>query len=100
MTSFPGPHPIHGDTVEIIGSTTSLTITGSITSQGVLRDGCGLVELTLPDADPQQRCDMERSTWIQYKLYRGGALVYSSGHLELRETRRDDNGALVLSASP
>ncbi|WP_281404644.1 hypothetical protein [Streptomyces javensis] len=43
---------------------------------------------------------MERSTWIQYKLYRGGALVYSSGHLELRETRRDDNGALVLSASP
>ena len=96
----PSNRPVRGDTVEIIVSTTTLTITGSITSQGVLRDGRGLAELTLPDADPHQRRDMERSTWIQYKLYRDGALVYSSGHLELRGTRRDDNGALVVSASP
>ena len=99
MIAFPGPRSIHGDTVQIIAAT-SLTFTGSITSQGVLRDGRGFVELTLPDADPQQRRDLARSQWFQYELYRGGVLVYSSGHLQLTETRRNDAGELVVSGSP
>ncbi|MGW7622290.1 hypothetical protein ACWGLG_42015 [Streptomyces antimycoticus] len=51
---FPGTRPIHGDTVQLITDITSVTATGSITCQGVLREGRGFVELTLPDADPQQ----------------------------------------------
>lgn len=30
-----------------------MAFTGSITSQGILCDGCGFLELTLRDADPQ-----------------------------------------------
>ncbi|MET9522934.1 hypothetical protein [Streptomyces coeruleorubidus] len=77
-----------------------MTITGSITSQGVLRDGSGLVELTLPDADPQQRRDLEAAKWFQYRLYRGSALLYSSPHLTLSETRRTNDGALVMAGHP
>ncbi|MFC9602530.1 hypothetical protein ACFTTN_03600 [Streptomyces niveus] len=38
-----------------------MTITGNSTSQRTLREGGrGVVELTLPDAGPQQRRDLER----------------------------------------
>ncbi|MET9039345.1 hypothetical protein [Streptomyces mirabilis] len=51
---FPGLRPLHGDTVQFTTGTAAVTMTGTITSQGILRDGCGFVEFTLPDADPQQ----------------------------------------------
>ncbi|MFB0629406.1 hypothetical protein [Streptomyces sp. AB3(2024)] len=100
MAAFPGTRPLTGDAVQITTEAASVTITGRITSQGVLRDGCGLVELTLPDADPQQRRDLEWSKRYQYNLYVGGALLYSSPELEVRETRRAGDGALIVSGSP
>lgn len=77
-----------------------MTFTGTITCQGVLRDGRGCVELTLPDADPQQRRDLERATWVRYDLYREGARLYPSPQLVVRETRREKDGALVVTGSP
>ncbi|NUK36379.1 hypothetical protein HRW16_16815 [Streptomyces lunaelactis] len=100
MSSFPGPRPMHGDVAQLTTDTTSVTITGSITSQGILRDGRGFVELTLLDADPQQRRDLERTQWYQYELYRSSALLYSSPQLTLNETRRATDGALVVTGSP
>ncbi|MGW1496904.1 hypothetical protein [Streptomyces sp. NPDC002402] len=91
---------MHGDVVQITTDTTSVTITGSITSQGILRDGRGFVELTLPDADPQQRRDLERAQRYQYALYRSSALLYSSPDLKLSGTRRAKDGALVVTGSP
>ncbi|MER6103675.1 hypothetical protein ABT115_15455 [Streptomyces sp. NPDC001832] len=100
MNMFPGPRPMHGDVVHLTTDTASVTITGSITSQGILRDGCGYVELTLPDADPQQRRVLERTTSYHYALYRGSALLYSSPQLRLSETRRTKDGALLVTGSP
>ncbi|MFE5097881.1 hypothetical protein ACFRCI_48545 [Streptomyces sp. NPDC056638] len=67
---------------------------------GILRDGRGFVELTLPDADPQQRRDLERTQWYQYALYRSSALLYSSPQLTLSEARRAKDGSLVVTGSP
>ena len=100
MSDFPGPVPMHGDSVQITTDTTSLTITGTITSQGVWRDGRGFVALTLPDADPQQRRTLEWAKWFRYELYRDGARLYSSPRLKLSETRRVSDGALVVAGSP
>ncbi|MDX3528214.1 hypothetical protein P1P75_17660 [Streptomyces sp. ID05-39B] len=100
MTDFPGPNPMHGDTVELMASTFVATITGKITSRGVLVDGRGFVELVLPDGDPQQRRDLERAGRYQYRLYDGGTLLYSSPDLQVRETRRESDGALVVMGSP
>ncbi|WP_328499696.1 hypothetical protein OG828_48690 [Streptomyces sp. NBC_00457] len=100
MRAFPGPIPMHGDTVQVTTDITTVTIAGSITSQGVVRGGKGFVELTLPDGDPQQRRDLERAKWYQYKLYRGSELLYLSPLLTLRETRRAEDGALVVTGSP
>ncbi|MEU6350097.1 hypothetical protein ABZ896_12290 [Streptomyces sp. NPDC047072] len=100
MTDFPGPIPMHGDRVEIFADTFVATVTGKITSRGVLVDGNGFVELVLPDGDPQQRRDLERSTRYQYRLYDGRVLLYSSPDLKLRDTRREDDGALVVAGSP
>ncbi|MFG3112881.1 hypothetical protein ACGF4C_00615 [Streptomyces sp. NPDC048197] len=91
---------MHGDAVQLITATISVTITGDILSQGVLRDGRGFVELTLPDADPQQRRALEHATRFEYWLYRRGALVYQSPALTVRETRRIKDGSLVVTASP
>ncbi|WP_413751728.1 hypothetical protein NRF20_00110 (plasmid) [Streptomyces sp. R-74717] len=98
--SFPGLRLVQGDTVQLVTDATSVTITGAITSKGVLLDGRGFVELTLPDADPQQRRDLERSQRYWYQLYRGGALIYSSPHLTLSETRRTGDGSLVVTGAP
>jgi hypothetical protein len=91
---------MYGDRVELMADTFVATITGKITSRGVLRDGCGFVELVLPDGNPQQRRDLERAGRYQYRLYDGGALLYSSPDLQVRETRRASDGALVVTGSP
>ncbi|MEE1736423.1 hypothetical protein PUR49_07910 [Streptomyces sp. BE147] len=98
--SFPGPRPVHGDSVRLVTDATSLTVTGAIVSQGVLRDGRNYLALTLPDADPQQRRALAGTTSYQYKLYRHGGLLYSSPYLTLRDTRRTGDGSLVVSGSP
>lgn len=36
----------------------------------------------------------------EYRLYDDGALLYSSPDLQLRETRRESDGALVVTGSP
>jgi hypothetical protein len=87
---------MHCDSVQITTDTTSLTIT----SQGVVRDGRGFVDLTLPDADPQQRRTLEWAKWFRYELYRNGARLYASPQLALSETRRASDGALVVAGSP
>jgi hypothetical protein len=97
---FPGYRPITGDAVSITTASASMTIAGHVTSQGILRDGCGLVELTLTDADPQQRLALLLSKQFQYDLYRGDGLLYSSPQLTVREVRRAGDGALVVSGSP
>ncbi|MFE7614312.1 hypothetical protein [Streptomyces sp. NPDC057496] len=97
---FPGTRPMHGDTAEVTIGTTSMTLTGSITSQGVLRDGRGFVELTLPDADPQQRRDLESAQRYWYRLYGDGVLLYYSPVLTLHEVRRTKEGALVVTGAP
>ncbi|MEV0258883.1 hypothetical protein AB0H82_32055 [Streptomyces sp. NPDC050732] len=43
-----------------MGKRALITAMGKITIQGILRDGCGLVELTPSGADPQQRRDLEK----------------------------------------
>ncbi|WNI27348.1 hypothetical protein [Streptomyces sp. ITFR-16] len=100
MTGFPGPRPMHGDEVRLTTNTASVTFTGDVISQGVLRDGRGFVELTLPDVDPQQRREVEWAKRFQYELYRSGALLYSSPSLTLSETRRTSEGFLVIAGSP
>ncbi|MFC9228330.1 hypothetical protein ACFTZI_05070 [Streptomyces decoyicus] len=100
MNDFPGPRPVVGDAVAITIGSSSVTINGTITSQGILRDGCGFVELTLPDADPQQRRDLEWSKQFQYDLFLRGALLYSSPQLKVRGCRRDGDGALIVTGSP
>jgi hypothetical protein len=100
MTGVPGLTPMHGDAVQLTTNTAAVTITGNITSQGVLREDRGLVELTLPDADPQQRRDLERARWFQYRLFHGGTLLYASPHLTLDETRRANDGALIVAGHP
>ena len=97
---FPGPIPMHGDTVHLTIGANSVLIEGKITSQGVQRDGRGFVELTLPDGDPQQRRELERADSYRYELYRSSALLYSSPRLTLSETRRASDGALVVVGSP
>lgn len=98
--TFPGTRPIHGDSVHISVGKTLLVFTGSITVQGVLEDGRGFVELTLPDADPEQRRLLERSTSYQWDLHRGGGILYSSPYLALHSTRRSGDGSLVVKGSP
>ncbi|MFF3177912.1 hypothetical protein ACFVQ0_35435 [Streptomyces sp. NPDC057900] len=100
MTGFPGVSPIHGDKVLLTLNAAEVTFTGTVTSQGVLREGRGFVELTVPDVDPQQRRDVERARQFQYELYRGGVLLYSSPFLTLSETRRTGDGSLVIAGSP
>ncbi|MFJ2630121.1 hypothetical protein ACIO6T_44195 [Streptomyces sp. NPDC087532] len=99
--NFPGTRPIQGDRVDLTAEGTSLTAVGPIVVQGVLKDGRGFVELVLPDADPQQRRDLEKATQFQYWLYRDGALLYASPPLQMRDLRRaTDDGALILTGSP
>ncbi|WP_371632161.1 hypothetical protein OG693_04095 [Streptomyces sp. NBC_01259] len=100
MTGFPGTQPMHGDEVRLTIDTATVTFTGEVSSQGVLRDGRGFVELTLPDVDPQQRRDVEWAKQFWYELYRGGALLYSSPPLTLSEIRRTGDGSLVIAGSP
>ncbi|MFE5853423.1 hypothetical protein ACFQ61_09405 [Streptomyces sp. NPDC056500] len=105
MTGFPGPRPMTGDTalITVKGSTSTsdLTITGHITCQGLLRDHCGLVELTLPNADPQQRRALEHGTRYIFDLIRGAEVLYTSPELVVREVhRRPEDGALVVTGSP
>ncbi|MER5439088.1 hypothetical protein [Streptomyces sp. NPDC002790] len=73
---------------------------GSITSQGILRNGSSFVELTLPDTDPQPRRDLEWSKQFQYNLFLHSALLYSSPQLKIRESRRAGDGALTPNGSP
>ncbi|MFJ1551438.1 hypothetical protein [Streptomyces sp. NPDC088246] len=55
----------------------------------------------LPDADPQQRRDLEKETQLRYWLYRDGALLYTSPPLQMRDIRRAaGDGALILTGSP
>ncbi|MEV0505275.1 hypothetical protein AB0I84_47935 [Streptomyces spectabilis] len=98
--TFPGPRPVTGDAAVLTTGTAVLILAGAITSQGVLRDGCGFAELTWPDADPQQRRDLERAGHFQYDLYRDGQLLYSSPNLTVRGTRRTRDGSLVITGSP
>ncbi|MFJ4276111.1 hypothetical protein ACIP29_36845 [Streptomyces coelicoflavus] len=100
MTGFPGTHPIKADTVHVVADTLAVTMTGSIVCQGILREGLGLVELVLPDADPQQRRDLERATRYTFELRRGGTLLYQSPQLKVHETRRAGDGALIVTGSP
>ncbi|MFD7868181.1 hypothetical protein [Streptomyces sp. NPDC059783] len=96
----PGTRPIHGDTAHVFVGTVPLLFTGSITCQGVLEKGRGYVELTLPDADPEQRRLLERSTTYQWELHRDGRRLYSSPLLALHSTRRSGTGSLVVKGAP
>lgn len=99
--SFPGTRPIHGDTLHLTtDTTTTMTFTGAITCQGILREGRGFVELTLPDGDPQQHRALEFSKKYRYDLCRGGALLYSSPPLRIRGIRRTSDGSLVVTGAP
>lgn len=100
MSGFPGQRPIHGDSVRITTAAGTLVLDGSITVQGVVRDGQGLAELTVSDADPQQRRMLERSERFQFELYRDGQPLYASPDLVLREARRIGDGSLVVSGTP
>lgn len=100
MTGFPGTRPMHGDEVRLTADTATVTFTGNVTSRGVLREGRGFVELTLPDVDPQQRRNVEWAKQFRYELYCGGALLYSSPLLALSEIRRPGDGSLVIAGSP
>ncbi|MEU3663993.1 hypothetical protein AB0E77_30245 [Streptomyces sp. NPDC032940] len=100
MRTFPGTHPIKADTVHLTADTLSVSMTGSITCQGILRHGLGFVELALPDADPQQRRALERAAQYEFELWRGGACLYQSPPLRVHEIRRDSIGALVVTGAP
>ncbi|MFF5282459.1 hypothetical protein [Streptomyces sp. NPDC013171] len=100
MSGFPGQRPIHGDAVHITIGNDLLVFAGKISTQGILRDGRGYAELVLPDADPQQRRDLERAGRYTYTLYLEGEELYTSPGLVLREIRRDGHGALVVTGSP
>lgn len=74
---------------------------GDVGERGQQPDPAEEWTLVLPDGDPQQRRDLERTKWFQYRLYDdGGALLYSSPHLQVRETRREGDGAVVVVGSP
>ncbi|WP_435191755.1 hypothetical protein [Streptomyces sp. bgisy126] len=100
MTGFPGHRPICGDAVHITAGADLLIFAGEIMTRGILSGGHGFAELVLPDADPQQRRDLERAGRYQYELYLEGRLLYSSPELTLRTAQRDGDGALVVTGSP
>ncbi|MFE4206651.1 hypothetical protein ACFRSX_29700 [Streptomyces goshikiensis] len=85
---------------QITISTATMVFDGKVMTRSVLVDGRGFAELVLPDADPQQRRDLERAERYAYELYLDGKLLYSSPVLTLRDTRRDETGALVVTGSP
>ncbi|QHC26407.1 hypothetical protein [Streptomyces sp. GS7] len=98
--SWPGTRPIHGDQVHVVTGSGVMVFTGDIQSVGVRRDGHGFVELTLPDADPQQRRVLGGAKEFEYRMYRGGTMVYQSPALTVRQAHRNETGALVVTASP
>ncbi|MEU2245031.1 hypothetical protein ABZ572_37240 [Streptomyces sp. NPDC018338] len=100
MSGFPGQRPIYGDAVHITVGADLLVFAGKIMTRGVLSDGRGFAEFVLPDADPQQRRDLERAGRYAYTLYLEGEELYVSPGLVLREIRRDGHGALVVTGSP
>ncbi|MFF8732775.1 hypothetical protein ACF073_40875 [Streptomyces sp. NPDC015171] len=98
--TYPGPHPITGDHVDLVLDNTSVTVTGSSTVRGVTTAGQGYAELTLCDADPQHRRALEATTSVQYSLYQGGALLYASPPLHALHVSRAKSGALIITAAP
>ncbi|MFC9706073.1 hypothetical protein ACFTWD_35910 [Streptomyces sp. NPDC056943] len=66
MSGFLGPRPIYGDAVHITVGTDLLIFARKIMTRGILSGGRGFAELVLPDADPQQRRDLERAGHYQY----------------------------------
>lgn len=98
---FPGYSPMHGDRVQLTAGRLQASITGTITSVGILRDGSASVELTLPDVDPQQRRDLEHAQHYQYELFDGERPLYLSPWLTLHEIRRTEkDAALVITGAP
>ncbi|MEU6406200.1 hypothetical protein [Streptomyces sp. NPDC046985] len=100
MSAFPGPRPITGDRVELAADTMTATFTGTITVRGILRDGQGFAELTLPTAEPQQWRDLEHATRHWYTLYREGGELYRSPMLTLVSLHGGADGAIVLTGKP
>ncbi|MFI1929346.1 hypothetical protein [Streptomyces sp. NPDC020330] len=99
--NFPGHRPLTGDTVYITAGSRDMTMRGEIVCVGILRDGCGLAELTLPDADPQQRRELERCERYQYDLLVNGQVLYSSPMLRVDGIRlREKDGALIVTGRP
>ncbi|MFI2471530.1 hypothetical protein ACH475_35030 [Streptomyces globisporus] len=101
---FPGYSPMRGDKVQFTAGLLSVSVTGAITSVGILRDGAASMELALPDVDPQQRRDLEqacRDRQYQYELFDGDRRLYLSPWLTLHEVRRSEtDGALVITGAP
>lgn len=100
MENYPGQRPMHCDAVQLTSDLGWVEITGKIVSQGVFRDGRGFVELTLPDADPEQQRELERAQWYHYELYLGAKRLYWTPQLKLHEMRRTKTGALVVVGAP
>lgn len=101
MSTFPGPRPIHGDSLVIWIDDAMFSIKGAITCQGILENGRGYAALTLPDADPEQRRALDRCKTYGFELYREGRLIYSSpSSLTLSATSRTSDGSLVVKGAP
>lgn len=103
MTGFPGYIPMTGDAVEITAEGTFMRLAGPVVCQGIQPDEGGqlAVQLTLPDADPQQRRALSWCKTFSFSVFVGGAVLYTSPpRLKVREIQRDGNGALTVTGSP
>ncbi|MBB4161739.1 hypothetical protein [Streptomyces cinereoruber] len=73
---------------------------GKTSVRGFTKGGQGYAELVLPDADPQQRRDLERAERYRFKLYLDGQELYASPELTLHYAERDGDGALAVTGHP
>ncbi|MFF5638432.1 hypothetical protein [Streptomyces sp. NPDC012825] len=65
--------------------------------RGFPKGGRGCAQLVLPDADPQQRRDLERVGCYRFDLDLEGEELYSSPPLRLGSVQRHKDGALVMT---
>ncbi|MEU6670080.1 hypothetical protein [Streptomyces sp. NPDC046727] len=52
-----------------------MATTGPVTDQGVLRGGRGVLDLVIPDGDPQRRRNLTAADWLQITPYQDQVML-------------------------
>ncbi|MER8237444.1 hypothetical protein [Streptomyces sp. NPDC094049] len=99
MNAFPGYRPLRGNEMVLTSDTATYRITGDVVIQGVLRDGRGYVQLTLPGISPEQLADLTSSQVFLAELYADGTRIYTTPGLVVVDPEgKDVTGQVVVAA--